>query len=59
MAKSTTPDEASEAVYTIRIERAKLARLHEIAESEHRTLAGKIRVLFEREIAAHGERKAA
>ena len=50
-----TTDSQGIAVYTIRIERDKLERLHEIAEVEHRTLAGHIRLLFEREIADHAK----
>lgn len=53
MAKSSGTNPMHQAVYSIRIERETLERLHEIAESEHRTLAGKIRVLLEREIADH------
>lgn len=48
-----------EAVYTLRIEREKLDRLRGIAESEHRTLVQKIRVMVEDEIAAHDTEAAA
>lgn len=41
------------AIYTIRVDRVTLDRLHEIAATEHRTLAQKIRVMFEDEVAAH------
>jgi predicted DNA-binding protein len=49
----TTGNAANDAVYTIRIEREKLARLHEIADAHNRTLAGQIRTVLEREIAEH------
>lgn len=48
-----------EAVYTLRIEREQLDRLREIAESEHRTLVQKIRVMVEDEIASHQREVAA
>lgn len=44
---------ASGAVYTIRLDRAHLQRMHEIAASEHRSLSGKLRLMIEREIARH------
>jgi len=40
-----------QATYTLRIDRDQVDRLHEIAASEHRTLAQWFRVLIEREIA--------
>lgn len=47
--RSATPSDT--AVYTIRVDRDLLERLHEIAATEHRTLSQKIRVMFEREVA--------
>lgn len=56
--KSSDMNVEHQAVYTIRIERDKLKRLHEIAEGENRTLAGQIRTILEREIAAYDRRPA-
>ena len=53
MAKSSGTNPEHQAVYSIRIERDKLERLHEIAQAQNRTLAGQIRAIFEREIAQH------
>ena len=55
----TTRKEVEQSVYTVRMEREKLDRLHKIAEAEHRTLAGKIRAWADEEIAAAQERAAA
>jgi predicted transcriptional regulator len=55
---NTTGKSNDGAVYTIRIDRQILDRLHEIAQAEHRTLAGHLRVLFERDVAEH-EKQAA
>lgn len=51
----TTRKPDSEAVYTIRVDREVLDRLHEISSAEHRTLAQKIRVMFDAEIALHDQ----
>ena len=51
MAKSTNPI----AVYTLRVDRAKLERIHEIAESEHRTLSQELRRMIDERIAQAGE----
>lgn len=48
--KSTEPEGA---VYTLRIERNQLDRLHEIAKAEHRTLSQELRRMVEERIAAH------
>ena len=45
------PNHSGEAVYTLRISRDTLDQLREIAASEHRTLAQKLRVIIERESA--------
>lgn len=55
----TTRKASEDGVYTLRMPREKLAKLHAIAESEHRSLAGKIRAWADSEIAAHEERQAA
>ena len=39
-----------EAVYSLRVDRKQLKRLHEIADAEHRTVAQKLRLMIEREI---------
>lgn len=44
---------SSTAVYTLRVDRDKLARIHEIAAAEHRSLTGKLRQMIDEEIAAH------
>lgn len=50
------PENPSEgAVYTLRVDRDKLDRITEIAATEHRTLAGKLRVMIDKEIARHSE----
>jgi len=43
----------NEATHPLRIDRAQLARLHEIAAAEHRSLAQWFRVVIERKIAQH------
>lgn len=45
----------NEATYSLRIDRDLLARLREIAATEHRTVAEKFRVMVEREVAEHEE----
>lgn len=45
--------EKDEAVYTLRVERSVLSRIHEIAANEHRTLSQKLRLMLEQEIARH------
>jgi predicted DNA-binding protein len=40
----------NEAAYTLRIEAEKLQALAEMAEREHRTLAGKLREMIDREL---------
>jgi len=47
---STNPNVA---VYTLRVDRDQLHRLSEIAATEHRSLVQKLRLMIEREIAAH------
>jgi hypothetical protein len=43
----------TEAVYTLRIDRAQLDRLRKIADAEHHTLAQIFRVMVEQKIANH------
>jgi predicted DNA-binding protein len=43
----------AQAVYTLRVDRDLLDRLREIADADHRTLAQKLRVMIEHEIADH------
>lgn len=49
-----SPEHPNLAVYTLRVDREQLDRLTELAAAEHRTLAQKLRVLIEAEIARHG-----
>lgn len=49
--RSTSPPTG--AVYTLRIERAQLDRLREIAESQHRTVSQELRRMVEARIAEH------
>jgi hypothetical protein len=46
------------AVYTLRVGREQLDQLREIAWTEHRTLAQKLRLMIEREIADAKEKAA-
>jgi predicted DNA-binding ribbon-helix-helix protein len=46
------------AVYTLRIDRSRLDRLHEIAAADHRTVSQEIRRLIDERI-AEAEREAA
>lgn len=48
-----------QAVYTLRVDRAKLARIHEIAESEHRSLSQELRRMIDERINSYDERQAA
>ncbi len=53
MAQKTNRKGGATGAYTLRIPPAQLARIHELAVAEHRTLAGKLRVMIEAEIASH------
>ena len=59
MRSATSANSPDIAVYSVRIERAKLDRLRQIADREHRTLVQKLRVMIEREIARFDEDEAA
>jgi hypothetical protein len=53
MPKSGPPIGPETAQYMLRIDRAKLERLEEIASAEHRTLPGQLRYLIDEHIAAY------
>ena len=52
MTRSATTDTA---VFTLRLDRSRLARLHEIAAAEHRTVSQEIRRLIDERIAKEEE----
>jgi len=52
----TDTDPTPQATYTVRIDRDQLDRLHEIAATEHRTLAQMFRVMIESKIALDDHR---